>query len=145
MTPFQVTLPETARPESTRRGVTRRTVLIGAAAAAPLTACSKPTELAGPPPPTPGQALTPVADVPVGSGTITAGTLITQPTPGVFQRVSWRAAPMRVRSEDGEGRRRHMPCHGSSFGLDGEVLRGPAMAPLTPRAVAVKGTEIVAG
>ncbi|MCB0930572.1 MAG: Rieske (2Fe-2S) protein [Mycobacterium sp.] len=145
VTPFQVTLPETARPESTRRGVTRRTVLIGAAAAAPLTACSKPTELAGPPPPTPGQALTPVADVPVGSGTITAGTLITQPTPGVFKGFVARCTHAGCALKTVKGDAAICPCHGSSFGLDGEVLRGPAMAPLTPRAVAVKGTEIVAG
>ena len=37
------------------------------------------------------------------------------------------------------------PCHGSSFGLDGQVLRGPALEGLRARAVAVRGGEIVAG
>lgn len=137
--------PGAIRPESMRRDVSRRTVLIGAAAAAPLAACSKPTELTGPPAPTPGQALTPVADVPLGSGTITAGTLITQPTAGVFKGFVARCTHAGCALKTVKGDAAVCPCHGSSFGLDGQVLRGPAMTPLTPRAVTVRGTEIIAG
>lgn len=124
--------------------VTRRAVLIGAAAA-PLAACSKPATSAGPPPPAPGQVLTPVADVPVGSGTITAGTLITQPSVGTFKGFVARCTHAGCALTTVKGDAVLCPCHGSSFGLDGEVLRGPAMAPLVPRAVVVRGTEIVAG
>ena len=49
--------------EITRPDVTRRTILIGVAAAAPLAACSKPATVSGPPAPTSGQPLTAVAEV----------------------------------------------------------------------------------
>jgi nitrite reductase/ring-hydroxylating ferredoxin subunit len=123
--------------------VTRRTLLIGAAAAAPLAACGKPAAPPAPPAPTPGQRLTAVADVPVGSGTIAGGTLITQPTAGVFKGFVARCTHAGCALSKVKGDAALCPCHGSTFGLDGQVLRGPAFAPLTPRAIRVLGNEIV--
>jgi Rieske Fe-S protein len=40
-----------------------------------------------------------------------------------------------VISFDLDSREWHCPCHGSRFGIDGDVLRGPARRPLEPRDV----------
>ncbi|MGI9126077.1 MAG: ubiquinol-cytochrome c reductase iron-sulfur subunit [Mycobacterium sp.] len=124
--------------------VSRRTVLIGAVAA-PLAGCAKTGTAPIASPPTPGQRLAPVADVPVGSGAIIDGTLITQPSAGVFKafiaRCTHAGCALTVVKDDATV----CPCHQSSFGLDGQVLRGPATEPLRPRAIAVSGGEIVAG
>ena len=122
----------------------RRTVLLGAAAA-PLAACAPPGPAKVAPDPAPGEALVAVADVPVGSGTIAGGTLITQPKAGVFKGFVARCTHAGCTLARVVGDAALCPCHGSSFGLDGEVLRGPAEAPLTPRAVSVRGAEIIVG
>lgn len=124
--------------------VTRRTLLIAAAAAAPLAACSRPTPPPPPPAPTPGQRLTAVADVPVGSGTIAGGTLITQPSAGVFKGFVALCTHAGCALSTVKGDAALCPCHGSTFGLDGQVLRGPAFAPLKTRAIKVVGDGIVA-
>jgi len=123
--------------------LTRRTLLIGAAAAAPLVACAQPATPTAPPEPTPGQRLTAVADVPIGSGTIVDGTLITQPSAGVFKGFVARCTHAGCALSAVKGDAALCPCHGSRFGLDGQVLRGPAMAPLKPRAIRVVGDGIV--
>ncbi len=121
----------------------RRSVLIGAAVA-PLAACGKPAEAPPSVTPTAGQALTPVADVPVGAAKIVDGTLITQPTAGVFKgfRARCTHAGCALTVENGSIQ---CPCHGSKFALDGTVVQGPAIDPLVARPVTVQGGEILAG
>ena len=123
--------------------LSRRTVII-AAAAAPLVACGKSAEVPASTP-APGQPLAAVTDVPVGSGTIVDGFLITQPSAGVFKGLRARcthAGCALSKVEDGQA---VCPCHGSRFTLDGAVARGQATEPLVTRAISVRSTEIVAG
>ena len=121
----------------------RRTVLIGAAVA-PLAACAKPADVPVAPPPTPGQTLTGAADIGVGEAAIVDGTLITQPSAGVFKgfvaRCTHAGCALTIKNGGIE-----CPCHGSKFGLDGAVARGPAVNPLVARPVTVKAGQIVAG
>lgn len=124
--------------------VTRRSVLIGAALCPLAAGCAQPGQGRFEPPPTPGQVLTPVADVPVGEATIVDGTLVTQPSAGVFKgfvaRCTHAGCALAIKNEKIE-----CPCHGSQFELDGQVARGPAMEPLVARPVTVRGTDVVAG
>lgn len=124
----------------------RRTVLIGAAVA-PLAACNSNTgELVAPPTaPAPGQVLVATADVPVGSGKVIGDTVVTQPTAGVFEGFVARCTHAGCKLPTVNGGSLDCPCHGSRFGLDGAVLRGPAVTPLAPVAVKVQGGEVVAG
>lgn len=121
----------------------RRSVLIGAAVA-PLAACGKPAEAPPAAPPTPGQNLVAAADIPVGEATIVDGTLITQPSAGVFKgfvaRCTHAGCALAIKNGGIE-----CPCHGSRFELDGAVARGPAVEPLVSRPVTLRNGEIVAG
>lgn len=120
----------------------RRAVLIGAAAV-PLAACGQAAKTEAPPKPTPGQALATAAEVPVGSGVVADGTLITQPTAGVFKGFVARCTHAGCALSTVTDGKAVCPCHGSAFGLDGEVLRGPATQALRARAVAVRDGQIV--
>jgi len=126
--------------------LTRRTILgaaVAGAAATPLAACAKSAD--APPAETTqkaGQVLAAVAEVPVGSAIVAHGTLISQPSPGVFKGFVARCthAGCSLGVKDGVA---VCPCHGSRFAFDGAVTQGPATEPLTVRAVAVQGGEIV--
>ena len=123
----------------------RRTVLIGAAVG-PLAACSTSAgkQVKTATPPVPGQALVSAADIPVNSGKVVGDTLITQPQPGVFDAFIARCTHAGCVLPGVEGDTINCPCHGSRFALNGTVVRGPAMAPLVPVKVTVKGGLIVA-
>ncbi len=121
----------------------RRSVLIGAAVV-PAAACSNVGQPPAHPAPTPGQRLAAAADVPVGEATIVDGTLITQPTAGVYRgfvaRCTHAGCALTIKYGGIE-----CPCHGSTFTLDGAVQRGPARDPLVQRPVLRSGSQIVAG
>lgn len=124
--------------------VPRRSVLIGAALSPLAASCAKPGQGRYEPPPNPGQVLTSTGEVGVGKAAIVDGTLITQPSAGVFKgfvaRCTHAGCALAIKDE-----KIQCPCHGSQFELDGQVLRGPATEPLVTRAVSVRGGEIVAG
>jgi Rieske Fe-S protein len=125
----------------------RRSVLIGATLgplAGPLAACGQAGKVPKSPPPSAGQVLTPASDIGVGEAKIVDGTLITQPSAGVFKGFVARCthAGCALAVKDGAI---ECPCHGSKFKLDGAVDRGPATEPLVARAVTVRGGEVVAG
>ena len=127
--------------------VPRRSVLIGAALAplaAPLAGCGKAGQVPESPPPTAGQALPAAADVGVGEAKIVDGTVVTQPSAGVYQGFVARCthAGCALAIKDGGI---ECPCHGSKFNFDGTVARGPATQPLKARPVTVRGAEIIAG
>ena len=139
----------------------RRTVIAGAGlglAATALAACSsygsKPEAASSSPAatgssaaPAPGSAtaLAKTADVPVGSGVIVNGTVVTQPTAGVFKGFSTVCPHKGCDVSKVENGTIDCPCHGSQFNLDGAVVHGPADKPLTAKAVTVQGDSIVAG
>jgi len=90
-------------------------------------------------------ALTATADVPVGSGVIVDKTVVTQPTAGdfkAFSAVCPHAGCLVNKIADGTI---DCPCHGSKFGLDGAVVKGPATKPLEPVTISVQGDSIVQG
>ncbi|MEZ0357607.1 ubiquinol-cytochrome c reductase iron-sulfur subunit [Mycobacterium sp. SA01] len=126
-------------------GLPRRTVLIGAAVA-PIAACNSNTgELVSPPTTSaPGQVLAAATDIPVGSGKVIGDTVVTQPTAGVFEGFVARCTHAGCKLSTVTDGTLDCPCHGSRFGLDGAVLRGPAVTPLTQVAVRVAGGNIVA-
>jgi Rieske Fe-S protein len=126
--------------------VPRRSVLIGAALAplaAPLAGCGKAGQAPESPPPTAGQALTAAADVGVGEARIIDGTVVSQPSAGVYKGFVARCthAGCALAIKDGGI---ECPCHGSKFNFDGTVARGPATQPLKARPVTVRGAEIIA-
>ncbi|WP_167103669.1 ubiquinol-cytochrome c reductase iron-sulfur subunit [Mycobacterium sp. DL592] len=124
--------------------LTRRTVLI-AGAVGPLAACGTSTDKVKPASmPVSGQALAGTADIPVGSGKVVGDTVVTQPAAGKFEAFIARCTHAGCVLPGVEGDSINCPCHGSRFGLDGAVLRGPAMQPLTPVKVTVKGGLVVA-
>ena len=91
-------------------------------------------------------ALTPTADVPVGSGVILADAkvVVTQPKTGQFKGFSSTCTHMRCQVTGISGGRITCPCHGSSYSIvDGSVQGGPAPRPLPAVAIKVEGDEVV--
>ena len=90
-----------------------------------------------------GESLASTADVPVGSGVIVGDVVVTQPVAGeflAFSAVCTHSGCLVNQVADGTI---NCPCHGSKFGLDGEVVNGPAARPLTAVPVQVQGESIV--
>lgn len=153
----------------TQRSLTRRTVIGGAAAvggAAVLAACGASDDTSdettdqteddgesdgsdtdeGDGDAAGGEPLTPVADVPVGSGVIlgAAGVVVTQPTEGEFKGFSSTCTHQGCQVSGVDGDTISCACHGSRFSVeDGSVLGGPATAPLPEVAVTVDGDQVV--
>jgi Rieske Fe-S protein len=140
----------------------RRTLLVGAglgAAATAVAACStydKKPDADGDSPPTSSAsssagapaapaALAKTADIPVGSGVIVDDVVVTQPTAGDFKGFSSVCTHAGCNVAEVVDAVIKCPCHGSEFGLDGAVVKGPATKPLATKAITVQGDSIVAG
>lgn len=125
----------------------RHVLVVGAGAAVgagALVACAAAEDE----PPTPqGETgvLASTADVPVGSALIVDGIVLTQPTAGEFTGFSAVCPHAGCAVSKVDGARVLCPCHGSTFGLDGAVITGPAREPLAPAPITVRGDSIVAG
>jgi Rieske Fe-S protein len=149
-------MPEPAPPPSPsncRHGcLTRRSVLLGAGATAVgagmlVAGCStvdtsgstgtSADEPAGTPV---GQA----SDVPVGSGRIfdAVGVVVTQATAGTYAAFSTTCPHQGCAVSAVEGASIVCPCHGSTFALDGSVIRGPAQTGLESRPITVSDGQI---
>ena len=151
-------------PPAAARGVTRRVVSLGgigmAAVSVGLAACSSPepaTQPAGSPSAddegTAGSgapAAAPIlalADVPVGGAVAVdidgAPSIVSQPEAGTVVAFTAICTHQGCKVTPADAKL-DCPCHGSQFdAFTGEVLRGPAEAPLTAVAVAVEGDNVV--
>lgn len=90
-------------------------------------------------------ASVPVAQVPVGGGTIlnNAPYVVTQPTAGQFKAFSKICTHQRCPVQEIQGRDIVCLCHGSEFSIvDGAVDRGPAQRPLPEFAATVENGEV---
>ncbi|GAS99824.1 Rieske (2Fe-2S) domain-containing protein [Mycolicibacterium canariasense] len=85
------------------------------------------------------------SQVPVGSGVIVDDVVLTQPTAGVFKGLSTVCTHAGCAVSSVADGKITCPCHGSAFGLDGAVLKGPATKPLAAVPVRVQGQDIVKG
>ncbi|KRD12042.1 hypothetical protein ASE48_31655 [Mycobacterium sp. Root265] len=125
----------------------RRHVLVGAGAvvgAGALVACAGSEDE-----PAAAQAETGVlaatSEVPVGSALIVDGIVLTQSKAGEFTGFSAVCPHAGCAVSKVDGAKVLCPCHGSTFGLDGAVISGPAREPLAPAPITVRGDSIVAG
>lgn len=150
----------TSEPEETRaRAVDRRTVLAGAGAvgaAGVLAACSTgnttssevvPTAAPETGAATSANVVAQTSQVPVSGGVVLDDKMIvvTQPKQGEFKAFTSVCPHQGCTVGEVTADAIICPCHGSEFSAEtGEVLVGPAMTGLTPVAIKVKGTEIIA-
>ncbi len=131
---------------------TSRRAVLGATAAGAglaLVACSTapPTSGGGSGPAPAGTTLGPTSDVPVGSAKIYTDqqVVVTQPTAGKFDGFSAVCPHQGCIVGSVEGATIVCPCHGSTFALDGSVVRGPAPRGLTPETVTAKSGQLTVG
>ncbi|MEU7815845.1 Rieske (2Fe-2S) protein [Pseudonocardia sp. NPDC049154] len=91
-----------------------------------------------------GTALGPASSVPVGSAALFADqkVIVTQPTAGTYEGFSSTCPHQGCTVSEVQGAALVCPCHGSTFGLDGQVQKGPATRGLTPQNVTVSGDRI---
>lgn len=141
--------------------VSRRAVVAGAsavAAAAALTACTtygKDDPAPAPQPATPapnapaGESnatkIAAVKDVPVGGGVIAGDVVVTQPSAGTFVGLSATCTHAGCKVATVSEGTINCNCHGSKYGLDGSVVKGPAPKALATKNVRVEGDSIVLG
>ncbi|WNG81883.1 Rieske (2Fe-2S) protein [Mycobacterium sp. ITM-2016-00316] len=139
----------------------RRHVIVGASAvvgAGALVSCAgaadepapaqgEPAPAQGEPAPAQGESgvLATTSRVPVGSALIVDGIVLTQPAAGEFTGFSAVCPHAGCAVSKVDGAQVICPCHGSTFGLDGAVVSGPAREPLAPAPITVRGDSIVAG
>jgi Rieske Fe-S protein len=92
-----------------------------------------------------GTTLGPASAVPVGGATIfeAQGVVVTQPIAGSFAAIS-AACPHQgcavARVQDASI---ICPCHGSTFGLDGSLMKGPAAEGLASRGITVANDQLM--
>jgi cytochrome b6-f complex iron-sulfur subunit len=94
-----------------------------------------------------GPVLTKAADVPVGGAVIADGPdgakyVVVQASADQFTGLSAICTHQRC-TVAVAGEQLNCPCHGSRYSLTGEVLRGPATAPLPTANVALSGEDVV--
>ena len=155
--------PDTVRSEpAPTSGVSRRVISLGgiglAAVSVGLAACSSPaTQPAESPSADDGAAtgsdpsgaapILALADVPVGGAVAVdiegAPSIVAQPEAGTVVAFTAICTHQGCKVTPADAKL-DCPCHGSQFdAFTGEVLRGPAEAPLAAVAVAVEGDNVV--
>ncbi len=127
--------------------LTRRHVIVGASAVVGAGALVSCAGAADEPAPAQGESdiLATTSQVPVGSALIVDGIVLTQPAAGEFTGFSAVCPHAGCAVSKVDGAQVICPCHGSTFGLDGAVVSGPAREPLAPAPITVRGDSIVAG
>ena len=84
--------------------------------------------------------------VPLGGGTVVGGVVVTQPQPGAFVAFSATCTHRGCQVSGVIGGTIKCPCHGAEFSIsDGSVVRGPATAALSQRAVTLNGDTLTIG
>ncbi|CAN7675457.1 Rieske (2Fe-2S) protein [Mycolicibacterium frederiksbergense] len=127
--------------------LTRRHVIVGAGAVVGAGALVSCAGTADEPASAQGESgvLATTAQVPVGSALIVDDIVLTQPVAGEFTGFSAVCPHAGCAVSKVDGAQVSCPCHGSTFGLDGAVISGPAREPLAPAPITVRGDSIVAG